>query len=255
MNSADRLLSVLDLFTVDKPRWTVDEAARRLGVSVSQTYRYVKSLVKAGLLDPAGGAGGFVLGPAFIAYDRQIQLCDPMLQAARPIMRRLAGQGPDGATVLLCRLYHERVMCVHQVVGRAPQAALGYQRGLPMPMLRGASSKIILAHLGPRTARRLYDDHADEAAEAGLGASWDEFRAALARIRRAGTVVSVSEIDPQRIGLAAPVFDQGGAVIGSLSFALPAELADQHLLAALTPPTVAAARAIEMAMRVPEVVD
>ena len=118
VNSADRLLGILRLFTVAKPVWTVEDAAKELGVSLSQTYRYFNSLVKAGLLDSAVGVACFTLGPAFLEYDRQIRLCDPMLTAARQVMEEIAQHAPEAATVLLCRRYHDRVICVHQVVGQ-----------------------------------------------------------------------------------------------------------------------------------------
>ena len=48
-------------------------------------YRYFKRLTRAGLISPVSGAG-YTLGPAIIQMDRQIQICDPMLQAARAVM-------------------------------------------------------------------------------------------------------------------------------------------------------------------------
>ena len=108
------------------------------------------------------------------------------------------GRAAEGSTVLLCRLFHDRVMCVHQVMGRGPQEPVSYERGRLMPLYRGATSKIILAHLPPRTLKALFAHDAAEIAEAGLGAGWDEFRRGLAAIRRAGVTVSHGEIDAGR---------------------------------------------------------
>src|SRR5215470_15354430 len=47
-SSGDRLLAVLSLFTVERPQWTVEDAAERLSVSATTTYRYFKRLTKAG---------------------------------------------------------------------------------------------------------------------------------------------------------------------------------------------------------------
>lgn len=248
MNSADRMLGSLKLFTVENPVWTAEAVAAETGLSVSQIYRYFNSLAKAGLLDPALGSPGFMLGPAFIEYDRQIQACDPMLQAARPVMAALAKSGPATATLLLCRRYHERVMCVYQVVGQASQAPVSYERGRPMPMLQGASSKTILAHLPPRTVTRIYNQHAAEIAQLGLGGSLADFRAGLAQIRRLGYSVSVAEIDAGRIGLAAPILNDKGHALGSLAFAIPVDEADDKVLRRLASITIAAAREIEDAM-------
>jgi DNA-binding IclR family transcriptional regulator len=245
--SGDRLLAVLALFTAEQTQWTVEAAAEKLGVSTTTTYRYFNKLTKAGLISPVSGAG-YTLGPAIIQMDRLIQSSDPMLTGARSVMIDLVGRAAQGSTILLCRLFHDRVMCVHQVMGRGPQEPVSYERGRLMPLYRGATSKIILAHMPPRTLRALFAHHGGEIAEAGLGAGWDEFRRGLAAIRRTGVTVSHGEIDSGRVGIAAPIFDPGRAVLGSLSVALPQAHADETLVGQLAPLTVAGAREIERTM-------
>jgi DNA-binding IclR family transcriptional regulator len=245
--SGDRLLAVLALFTAAQTQWTVEAAAEKLGVSTTTTYRYFKKLTKAGLISPVAGAG-YTLGPAIIQMDRLIQASDPVLNGARGVMIDLVGHAVEGSTALLCRLFHDRVMCVHQIMGRGPQQPVSYERGRLMPLYRGATSRIILAHLPGRTLKALFAHHAGEIAEAGLGAGWEEFRRGLAAIRRNGVCVSRGEIDPGRIGVAAPIFDRDRAVLGSLSLVLPAADADEALVQRLAPLTVAGAREIERTM-------
>src|SRR5258707_82125 len=198
--SGDRLLAALALFTIERPQWTVEAAAEQLGVSATTAYRYFKQLTGTGLISPVAGAG-YTLGPAIIQMERQIQATDPMLTAARGVMVDLVQYAAEGSTVLLCRLFHDRVMCMHQIMGRGPQEPVSYERGRLMPLYRGATSKIILAHLPARTLKSLCTHHAGEIAAAGLGGSWEEFRRGLAAIRRAGASVSHGEIDPGRIGI------------------------------------------------------
>jgi len=246
-SSGDRLLAVLALFTVERPEWTVEAAASEVGVSATTAYRYFNRLTKAGLISPVSGAS-YALGPAIIQMDRQIQICDPMLNAARGVMADLIQYAAEGSIVLLCRLFHDRVMCVHQVIGRGPQTPVSYERGRLMPLYRGATAKIILAHLPPRALKSLYAHDAAEIAAAGLGDDWDAFRGQLAALRRQGFIVSMGELDPGRVGIAAPIFDRDRAVLGSLSFVLPAARADETLIGRLAPLTSAGAREIERAM-------
>jgi DNA-binding IclR family transcriptional regulator len=246
-SSGDRLLAALALFTVDNPQWTVEDAAKKLGVSAPTAYRYFKRLTGAGLITPVSGAG-YTLGPAIIQMDRQIQITDPMLRAARGVMHELIQRAPDGSALLLCRLFHDRVMCVHQVVGRGPQEPVSYERGRLMPLFRGATSKIILAHLPSRTLKSLYEQSGGEIFQAELGDSFEEFRAGLAAIRRARVAVSHGEIDPGRVGVGVPLFDRDRNILGSLSFALSARSAGDRLIARLTPLLTEGAREIERAM-------
>lgn len=245
--TGDRTLAALGLFTLTRPEWTVEEAAERLGASVSTTYRYFKALTKVGLLSPASRAG-YALGPAILELDRQIQLCDPLLRAARGVMADLIGYAPEGSLMLLCRRFQDRVLCVHQVLGRGPPEPVSYERGRPMPLFRGATSKAILAHLPPHALKALFARRAAEIAAAGLGNSWEAFKRALGALRREGVCITQGEVDPGRVGVAAPIFDPEGAILGSLTFVLPAAQADEARLARLAPLTVAGAREIEQAM-------
>lgn len=245
MAGSDRTISVLRLFTLERPRWTVEEAAVALQVSVSSAYRYVAALTEAGLLTTAAG-GQYVLGPAIIQYDRQIQLTDPLLRVAKPIMADIMRFAPAGSTVLLCRMFRETVLCVHQVTDAAG-ARVSYERGRPMPLFKGATSKIMLAYLPSRDLRRLYEAHRTQIREAALGDAWETFRKAMATMRKAGHAITHAEVDPGRTGIAVPILDDHGRVLGSLSYVIPAP--EACAIARLASLAAAGAREIEGAMR------
>jgi DNA-binding IclR family transcriptional regulator len=245
MPTSDRALAVLKLFSLEKPVWTASEAAATLGVSSSTAYRYISALDEVGLVASAGG-GKYTLGPAIIQFDRQIQLTDPVLCAARPVMNELVEYAPAGSVVLLCRPFRNSVLCVHQVLSAGPQPLplVSYERGRPMPMLRGATSKAILAYQPLRELKRLYAGNEKEAEQAGLGHDWDEFRATLGRMRKDGFVITHADVDRGRIGIAAPILDQDRKAIGSLSYVVP-ESTDSRTITRLTSLVMGGAREIE----------
>lgn len=224
MTSAERMLQLLQLFTAERPTWTVEQAAPASGVSLSTAYRYVRALVRAGLLEPADGAGAYALGPAIIQLDRNLQLSEPLLRAARPTMAWLAAQQSAPSTLLLCRLYRDGVMCIHQEPSPDQRHPVSYERGLPLPMVRGAASKVILAHLPPRRLKRFFRTDAAAIAAAGLGRSEAEFRERLRAIRKAGLCIAHGELDPEVTGLAVPLLSPQGQLLGSLALACRARL-------------------------------
>lgn len=246
-SSADRLLAVLGIFTQQEPEWTIEEAAKRLQLSIPTAYRYFKSLARVGLISAFSHAS-YVLGPAIIELDRQVRLGDPLLIAGRPVMEDLIQYAKDGSVMLLCRVFRERVICVHQLMGQGPQGPVSYERGRPMPLFRGASSKIILAHLPARVLKRLFSEHGGEIKDAGLGTNWEAFKKSLAHMRRAGSCTSESEIDRGRLGIAAPIFGPEGAVLGSLTFVLAVSHANDAVLRRLIPVVKAGAHEIELGM-------
>jgi len=247
MSSAARLLAILDLFDDTRPVWSAEAAARALDVSVSTAYRYFRDLCAAELLVPVTG-DGYRLGPAILKYERLIRITDPLLDAARPVMRQVQADAGKGASVFLSRMYRESVMCVVAISGETAPTSISYERGRPMPSFRGATSKIILAHLPRRTLKRLFEAHEMEIRNALQVANWREFLDLLRTIRRRGLCLSASEVDPGIVGIAAPVFDARGAIAASLTVAGKASdvsIAESDRLAALTQ---SAARAVTARM-------
>lgn len=207
----DRALRALALFTADRPSWTVDALAGALGTSASSTYRAVQELCAAELLSPLPGAG-YGLGPAVLLYDRLLRLTDPLLAAAPPVLRGLLDATTQSAVAVLCRRFRGQVLCIHQEPGDGPHPAAAYDRGVVMPLFRGATSRAVLAWLDPRALRRL---HAAEKDAAGLP-PWPEFAGVLRGIRQAGTCVTHGELTQGSVGVAAPIL-AGRHVAGSVA--------------------------------------
>ena len=249
MSTANRLLAILSLFTLEKSEWTVEEAAQEIGVSTSTAYRYFRDLSKVGLLDPFQ-SGKYILGPAVIENDRKIRLTDPLIKVGRPAMQRLIARSGGVGVALLCRIYRNCVICVHQEMGTFPENTVGYERGRPMPMFRGASSKVIFANLPTRTARWFFNEYGKEIAAAGLGSDWETIKVNLRRIRKADVHITRGEVDKGHLGIAAPVFGRDRIVIGSITMAILEEDATPEFIANLSALVHAAAREIDVGLQV-----
>ena len=219
MNTSDRLLSILRLYTFQKPEWTVEEAAKETGMSLSTAYRYFRSLRKIGMLEPLNGSA-YTLGPAIVELDRQIRISDPLIRLGKPVMRRLITHSGGIGVALLCRMHRNYVMCIHQEGEAFLQTPVSYERGRLMPMFRGSASKVIFANLSWGSVRWFFGEFSRDIAEAGLGADWLTVRDNLRRIRKAGVVVSRGEVDSGRVGISAPVFGPKKNVLGSISLVM-----------------------------------
>ncbi len=216
MKSLDKMFGLLDLFDDGRAEWTPDAMADRLDLTRSTLYRYLKALTDAGLLTSLPGAG-YTLGPRIAELDYRMRLGDPLIVAARPVMAELVADIPGIA--LLCRRYRDRVLCVHQERGGAP-IRTNYERGRARPLLRGAASRIILANMPAAALRRLHAAAPRDFARAGLGEDLAAVRATLRDIRQQGHDVTAGDLTPGVTGVAAPIFDARGAVLGSLSVTL-----------------------------------
>jgi DNA-binding IclR family transcriptional regulator len=209
--SITRVLGILDLFTLDTPVWTVDMLVDHLLLGRATIYRYVRALCDAGFLVPVAGAG-YVLGPRFIEFDRNIRLADPLLHIVPPVMAELRDAVSGGQ--LLCAFYGLRVLAVLQDK-TDPNITMSMERGRPFPLFQGSPSRVILAHLPTYQLRNLALNHQQEIAAAGLGDNWAVFRDNMRAIRRTGYLVA-SDIDKALVGISAPIFHAPGAVAASL---------------------------------------
>lgn len=216
-SSLDKALGILDLLEAAGGPMTFEAIHAQCGFTRSTLYRYLKALQEAGLVTTFHERG-FSLGPRVAELDFRMRLTDPLIASSRPIMKTLAAS--LSGVALLCRRYRDRVLCVHQEGSLGPGRRSTYERGLAMPMFRGAASRVILAHLPPGTIARLIACDAAAFAEAGLGTTPAEVRAALAAIRRQGFDLTEAQVTPGVTGIAAPVLDGRAGVVGSLSITL-----------------------------------
>ncbi|MFH6565653.1 IclR family transcriptional regulator [Pseudomonas kulmbachensis] len=224
-SSLERMLRVLDIFTETNPIWAVDDMGAALGYTRSTVYRYVRELADADLLFQVE-TGRYALGARIITWDRQLRVSDPLVRAVRQLEPDLP-QWSDQQVWLFCRLFKDQVVCVHQV-GELVDT-VSYARGTPRPLFMGATSKVILAHLGARQHSQLFLENPEAVRKSNLGQSWDEFRRSLHNIRRKGFVLTTAEVDVGVFGLAAPIFDGDGKVVGSISCVRPIQERDAAL--------------------------
>jgi DNA-binding IclR family transcriptional regulator len=218
-SSLERMLGVLSLFSEEQASCTPERAAEALGASRSTTYRYFKTLTDAGLL-VLQARGSYVLGPAIIEFDRLIRRHDPLMEVSRPVMRHLVEA--TGAETLLARLYRDRVVCIHREF-TPPGYEVTYERGRPMSLFRTATARVMLARLGTRRLRRLFEAHKAEIRRSGLGSTWGKFTASLRAIREAGYCTQIDGVDDGFSGVAAAIADPAGEVETSLCLVVRSE--------------------------------
>ncbi len=218
MAEPHRLLRILGQFDLQNAVLTQEHLAERVEASRASVYRDLRQLVQSGLLERLGD-GGYALGPRIVELDRQIRMADPLLQAAGELSTRLAWD--SGGTVLVCRLHADTVLCIHEARPLEGGVSVSYERGRAMPLYRGATSKIILAHLpAPRVQALLKRDRAAIKA-AGLPATDAALVAHLAELRAQGFAFTRGEVDEPAAGIAVALLD-GPRLLGSLSIVLAA---------------------------------
>lgn len=218
LSSVRKVISILDLFSVERPAYSADEIIAAIKCSRPQGYRYLRDLCEAGFL--VRSAAVYRLGARAIELDHVVRQSDPLLHAATQTMREIRDE--SGCDVLLTSLVGDRIITIHHERGTDP-TTVSYSRGRVMPRFRGAGSKAILAALPLARQRAFFAEHSVLEPESALGRHWEEARMALKEIRRAGIAISEGELDPENVGIAAFIPVETPGVHASLVLVISAQ--------------------------------
>lgn len=212
-SSLSRMLSVLDLFSDQRLHWNAEDISEQLDVSLPTSYRYLKTLSDAGLLQ-RGANAKFTLGPRIIVLDHFIRQADPVLQCGIPLMKELVLQ--TGFDCVVSSLRGDQLLDTYFEFASTP-ANLSYGCGRPRPLFKGGAPKVILAGLPTTQLHKLFDSHQAEIAAAGLPTNWADFRRYYSQIRKSGFYFSNGELETNLAAIAVPLHQGEGEVIGALA--------------------------------------
>lgn len=206
-DSARRALEMLFAFTEQHPTASVRELAETLEIPVPSVHRYVAMLRDLGLIEESS-RGRYHLTMRVTTLARAARQATPMVDLAEPYMRRLADQ--TGEAVLLMRMVSGQPICFHRVETPS-RFRLSFEPGQPLPLLRGASVRLLLGALSP-TERETYVDAALRAAAKPPANGRERFLRDVERDLERGWAISNEEIDQGVWAAAAAVYEDGKAV-------------------------------------------
>lgn len=245
-STADRALTVLEMF--DEERLTVSavEVASTLGVARSTAYRYLESLVSRGFLEESSG-GGFRLGLRILELSRLARHGFGLSEIALPRMKALSRLVEQ--TVVLTRRVGTTVICLEREADLGRLVRISYERGSQLPLTAGASALVLLAWLPDDEARELLRAADRPQLTDRTLRDVDALVERLHQIRADGHSVSVGELDVNAVGIAAPVFGPDGDVVAGLSIVAVAPV-DAAARAAMVDAVRAAAAEISSVLAV-----
>ncbi|BBT17430.1 IclR family transcriptional regulator [Pseudomonas sp. SLBN-26] len=219
MSSLSKTLAVLDLFGPDQLQVDPDTIASRMGLSRATVYRYVKDLCEAGLLTRVG-AGSYGLGPRIIELDWMMRQYDPILSAGRELMHALAEE--TGLAVFASVFYDDRIINTY-ITENSDTYHFAFGRGQPLPLFRGAQSKVLVAYQKGKRLQKLFEERiSKDPGNPYSAGSWSEFARAAKRIRKDGYCLTRDELNIGLTGIAAPILSlDDKSILGSLSVVGP----------------------------------
>ena len=191
--------------------------SEQLQVPLSSLYRHLKLLKEWNLIEESSHDKTLIIGPAALLLMRSYGTSQHSLEDVDAVLTRLQKQTGEMAAYMVPVGY--RALCVSQ---KESMQALrcSYVQGQSQPLLRGASSKVMLAFLPPQRCEKILRYFGEDS-------RLEKWQAEFEVIRQHGYAVSTSEIDPGVSGISAPVM-KGSKLIGAISVMAPAHRVEAH---------------------------
>jgi DNA-binding IclR family transcriptional regulator len=212
-------LSILGLFDSDHPEWTFSDIWRRAGLSRPTAFRLVKTLEEAKFLSFDASKGAYHLGVSILKGSYLMLSPSELARTARSYMDRLTEITTE-TSILAVEADHVAIIAARVLTPRPfkPDNPIG----LPMPGLANVHTRIFLAYrpesewpaaLAAPIERRTPHTTTDP----------ETLAVELKKIRQEGMAFGLQEWNLGMCAVAAPVFDAGGQVRGSLAIVAPDE--------------------------------
>jgi DNA-binding IclR family transcriptional regulator len=213
-STSDRTLDILGVFAPDRLSITANELAIELDVARSTAYRYLQTLTKSGFVeeDPSGG---FRLGMRIFELAKLARQSLGLAEIVRPALVELVAA--TGETALLTRRAGSQIVCVEREEADTHHVRVSYERGSVLALNAGASALSLLAWEDEKVVDQLLATADLPSYTATSLCTPAAVKRELAKIRNQGYAVNRGSLDPDAIGVAAPIRDETGGVIGAIS--------------------------------------
>jgi IclR family acetate operon transcriptional repressor len=248
LNTLEKCVRILTLFTETTPVLGVAEIAERLQLPRSTAYRYISALRAHRFVEEAPGGSGYRLGGRVLEMAASMAR-KPLREVALPHMERIARE--TGETALLCGLREHVGVCLEKVDG-THALRVSYELGETYPLHAGATGKAILAHLDPGELEAVIGDVGLPRFTEATITSEGRLKKELAKIRACGYAESEGESLAGTHGIASPIFSPSGRVVGSVGVSVPDLRAEEKNRERLIRLVVEAAKKISEGMTAQE---
>ena len=239
--AAGRVVDILELAISTRDGLPLRELSARLDAPKSSLLPLLRTLTARGYLEQ-DALGEYRLGPKARELGMGLPAHGELPAIARPVLRELMQRtretvflgvlGDDGAAVVFIDKIESE-----QVIRYA--AGVGARR----PLHATSSGKVLLAFLPPPQREKILRALPLKRYTEQTVTSLPALRASLEEVRRNRVCVNLDELAIGAAGIAAPIFDHDGRVVGACAIGGPTDRV-QPRLEALAAEVKAAARAI-----------
>jgi DNA-binding IclR family transcriptional regulator len=219
MTSTLRCFKVLELLAEDPFELSVSDIAELLVMPRASAHRLCKTLVEGGFIEPVPASKRYSLTPKSLWVGSGYLRHSSIYRAAFFPMQSLAKQIPG--TAQLGVLSEGKVLFIHSV-GYPGSTEAFADVGLKRALHATASGKLFLSEMPLEEVEQLMS-HGVERYTERTTVSFARLKEELRQIVAKGYAVNDEELLPGYLALAAPVFNSGGSMVGTISITVASD--------------------------------
>jgi DNA-binding IclR family transcriptional regulator len=219
--AANRVVDILELVAASRDGLPLREVSAQLEAPKSSLLPLLRALTARGYLEQGRG-GEYRLGPMALDLGAGSPAHRELHEAARPALVELMRR--TGETVFLGTLTSDRTAVVY-IDKVESEHIIRYAAGVGdrRPLHATSSGKAILAFLAPEQREDVLRSLSLARHTEQTMTSLPALRASLEEVRRAGVAISVDEMVRGAAGVAAPILDRHGRVVGACTIGGPTD--------------------------------
>lgn len=210
VQSIDRAFQILTE-VADDPSG-ISEISRRLGLPTSTVARLLATLEQLGAVERLADDSGYRIGPSVVTMAASVDTTQSLLTVAQPTMQELVDLVAEAVGLSIPAGYD--VHYIGQLDCANPVQVRDWT-GVSLPMHIVPSGMVVLAHWPDEAVDRYLNRKLDQYTPRSVIMP-DRIRARLDEVRETGIFWMEEEFSEGINSVAAPLFNQAGAVVGAL---------------------------------------
>ena len=218
LKSLERGVDLLFLFSAEKPILSLQGITEALDLPESTAYRLVATLCKKGVLARSATAKGYELHASLLRLQAVVRAHIDIRGLSLPHLDALARE--SGETSQLSLLHGNEIVCA-EAVSTPNMIRYMPEKGRAIPLHASALGRAVLAFL-PEAFLKTYIQRVGlQAMTPHTVTDPRKLRAILTQIRAQRWALSFQQMFLGARGVAVPIFDHRGKVVGSLGISGP----------------------------------
>lgn len=218
LQTLQKAVEVLNLFSPAHPEWTVGDIARALEQPKSSTSELLSSMAGQGLLRRTG-PGRYRLGWRLLEFGQTLLKTTEFRTEARQVMEEVVARW--GETMHLAVLENGQVIYVEKLEGTHAVHISLSGVGARLPAHCSGVGKVLLAHALWSEVAQILEQQGMHAFTSHTITTPEDLARELELVRQRGYACDQEEVSIGLCCVAAPIYNFEGRVIAAMSISLP----------------------------------